>query len=242
MSFYVTLPSDSSMQYFPENKISHFTTQLPTPFNLNGQYEVGLSEIIYPHSWQNINIFNNSFHYDIGDGKLIQKKVEVGCYDTMFEIIGAIQSLLPKNPSKFTLSYNKSTKKVKINVSQGSTLYLENLSEILGFPKHTIVKGNMKGEYVSDAWSTYSFFYIYSDIVVPQIVGHMQAPLVKIVKVKGNDGEIISQYYGRPQYVPLMRNSFQTIDIELRLNSGDFIPFQRGKVIVVLHFRPRQIL
>ncbi|GFS68548.1 uncharacterized transposon-derived protein F54H12.3 [Trichonephila clavipes] len=104
------------------------------------------------------------------------------------------------------------------------------------------IKGNMKSEFVADAWSNFSVFYVYSDLISPQIVGDTQAPLLRIVRTKGKDGETISQYYDRPQYLPLVRHSFQTIQSELRLNSGDFVPFERGKVIIVLHFRMRQIL
>ncbi|GFU30336.1 uncharacterized protein F54H12.2 [Trichonephila clavipes] len=57
--------------------------------------------------------------------------------------------------------------------------------------------------------------------------GDTQAPLLRIVRTKGKDGETISQYYNRPQYLPLVRHSFQTIQSELRLNSGDFVPFER---------------
>lgn len=46
MSFYVTLPSDSSLSYFSENKISHYVTQLPTTLDLKGEWEVGLVELI----------------------------------------------------------------------------------------------------------------------------------------------------------------------------------------------------
>jgi hypothetical protein len=53
--FHVTLPSDSSMSYFPDNTIAHFTTQLPETIQLDGDYEVGLAEIIYPHSWYNLD-------------------------------------------------------------------------------------------------------------------------------------------------------------------------------------------
>ncbi|GFU93840.1 uncharacterized protein TNCV_1660641 [Trichonephila clavipes] len=100
----------------------------------------------------------------------------------------------------------------------------------------------MKSEFVADAWSNFSVFYVYSDLISPQIVGDTQAPLLRIVRTKGQDGETISQYYDRPQYLPLVRHSFQTIQSELRINSGDFVPFERGKVIIVLHFRMRQIL
>ncbi|GFY29337.1 uncharacterized protein TNCV_4724651 [Trichonephila clavipes] len=189
MSFYVTLPSDSSMHFFPENKISHFKTQLPSPVCLNGEWEVGLSEIIYPHSWLNVNETNNYFLYKAGDGNIsstVKRTIDVGCYETMLDIISAVQLALPKNPNRFTIIYNKATKRVKINAVQGSSLHLENLGELLGFKRNAIIIGK--------------------------------------------DGETISQYYDRPQYLPLVRHSFQTIQSELRLNSGDFVPFERGQI------------
>ncbi|GFW86214.1 uncharacterized protein TNCV_4779261 [Trichonephila clavipes] len=91
----------------------------------------------------------------------------------------------------------------------------------------------MKSEFVADAWSNFSVFYVYSDLISPQIVGETQAPLLRIVRTKGKDGETISQYYDRPQYLPLVRHSFQTIKSELRLNSGDFVPFERGTQTVI---------
>ncbi|GFS97403.1 uncharacterized transposon-derived protein F54H12.3 [Trichonephila clavipes] len=124
-----------------------------------GEWEVGLSEIIYPHSWLNVNETNNYFLYKAGDGNIsstVKRTIDVGCYETIF--------------------------------------------------------------------------YVYSDLISPQIVGDTQAPLLRIVRTKGKDGETISQYYDRPQYLPLVRHSFQTIQSELRLNSGDFVPFERGQI------------
>ncbi|GFT59538.1 uncharacterized protein TNCV_3406361 [Trichonephila clavipes] len=148
----------------------------------------------------------------------------------MLDIISAVQLALPKNPNRFTIIYNKATKRVKINAVQGSSLHLENLGELLGFKRNAIIIGNMKSEFVADAWSNFSVFYVYSDLISPQIVGDTQAPLLRIVRTKGKDGETISQYYDRPQYLPLVRHSFQTIQSELRLNSGDFVPFERGQI------------
>ncbi|GFU95599.1 uncharacterized protein TNCV_3332661 [Trichonephila clavipes] len=233
MSFYVTLPSDSSMHFFPENKISHFKTQLPSPVCLKGEWEVGLSEIIYPHSWLNVNETNNYFLYKAGDGNIsstVKRTIDVGCYETMLDIISAVQLALPKNPNRFTIIYNKATKRVKINAVQGSSLHLENLGELLGFKRNAIIIGNMKSEFVADAWSNFSVFYVYSDLISPQIVGIHRLLLLRIVRTKGKDGETISQYYDRPQYLPLVRHSFQTIQSELRLNSGDFVPFERGQI------------
>ena len=53
--FYLTLPSNSSSEFFPENTLTHYLTKLPRPIDLSGgQWEVGLSEIQYPHTWYNI--------------------------------------------------------------------------------------------------------------------------------------------------------------------------------------------
>lgn len=50
-SFHIILPSNSSMELYTENKISHFTTQLQHPFRVFQPYEVGLAEITFDHCW-----------------------------------------------------------------------------------------------------------------------------------------------------------------------------------------------
>ncbi|GFW61601.1 uncharacterized protein F54H12.2 [Trichonephila clavipes] len=146
-----------------------------------------------------------------GDGNIsstVKRTIDVGCYETMLDIISAVQLALPKNPNRFTIIYNKATKRVKINAVQGSSLHLENLGELLGFKRNAIIIGNLKSEFVADAWSNFSVFYVYSDLISPQIVGDTQAPLLRIVRTKGKDGETISQYYDRPQYLPLSSFTF----------------------------------
>ena len=65
--FYVTLPSNSSMQYFADNKTSNFVTKLSRPLQLNGECELGLAEIDYPHTWYNIREGKNSVEVYIPD-------------------------------------------------------------------------------------------------------------------------------------------------------------------------------
>jgi len=52
--FYLTLPSNSSMALFPDNTLSDYTTQLLRDFALVGSWEVAVSEIMYPNTWNNI--------------------------------------------------------------------------------------------------------------------------------------------------------------------------------------------
>lgn len=59
--FYVTLPSNASIQYFPRNTQSSYRTKLSQPLFLSGQWEVGLSEIFIPRNWFNIGEHNNEY-------------------------------------------------------------------------------------------------------------------------------------------------------------------------------------
>ena len=46
---YVVLPSNSSMEYYPDNTLANFKVKLGRPLVLSTPYEVALVEMIYPH-------------------------------------------------------------------------------------------------------------------------------------------------------------------------------------------------
>lgn len=48
---HLTLPSNSSLKKFPDNVTAEYTTALIGPLQLEGEWEVGLSEISFPHSF-----------------------------------------------------------------------------------------------------------------------------------------------------------------------------------------------
>lgn len=47
-AFYITLSSDSSKDFFQDNTIAHFTTQLARPIHLTSAYEVAVCEVFLP--------------------------------------------------------------------------------------------------------------------------------------------------------------------------------------------------
>ena len=54
-SFYVTLPSDGSMESFPESTISHFKNKLPTTLEFKpDEWELAMTEMQYPTSTFNV--------------------------------------------------------------------------------------------------------------------------------------------------------------------------------------------
>ena len=47
-NFIVTLSSNASSDVYPTNTLASFRTYLPTTIELDGKWEVGLTEITYP--------------------------------------------------------------------------------------------------------------------------------------------------------------------------------------------------
>ena len=54
MGFHIALPSDSSMMYFPKNKMLGFTTKLLHEIVLDGEWECGLTEVHYLLTFHNV--------------------------------------------------------------------------------------------------------------------------------------------------------------------------------------------
>ena len=53
-SFHLILPSNSSMKTFPDNKVNHYVNALSKRIELDGDLEVALFEIMFAHSWFNV--------------------------------------------------------------------------------------------------------------------------------------------------------------------------------------------
>ena len=74
--FYITLESNGDIANHPENTQNKFKITLQTPIDLKGEWETGLAQIIFPHSWHEKIMRNNHPHsifsiklHTPGDGK-----------------------------------------------------------------------------------------------------------------------------------------------------------------------------
>lgn len=66
-AFYMTLLSNSSMTYYPENRTTSFTVQLPRYMYLDGDWEVALTEIQYPYTFLNVENDENEIQLETYD-------------------------------------------------------------------------------------------------------------------------------------------------------------------------------
>lgn len=44
----------------------------------------------------------------------------------------------------------------------------------------------------------------------------------------------------RSQYIPVSRKQFETIEVNIKHDTEELVPFEFGKVLLTLYFRPNQ--
>ena len=99
---------------------------------------------------------------------------------------------------------------------------------------------NITGTNVCDLQRGFYSLFVYCDVVEHVVVGDVKAPLLRTVNITGKEGLTVNRIFQTVQYVPVQRKQFNTIEIDIRDDTGRPVPFQRGKVIVTLHFRRKR--
>lgn len=82
--------------------------------------------------------------------------------------------------------------------------------------------------------------FIYSDVCEPYAVGDTQASLLRIVSLDNANykfGATVVKHFAPIKYIPLMKNSFQNIIIDIRDAIGRPAAFEYGTLTLTLHFK-----
>lgn len=129
----------------------------------------------------------------------------------------------------------------------------KSISLQLGFDpqKDRILRHKSQGSRPADIrYGIPSDMYVYCDLVEPQLVGDTVAPLLKIVNIHNSDSSTTSRHdswgiqktvhFHDPHYVPVMKSAFETVEIDLRDNTGANVPFRYGDTCMKLHLRRSQ--
>jgi hypothetical protein len=244
--FYLTLPSDSSARYYPENTTACYKTKLSARVELDGEYEVGLAQLIYPHSWFNFNNVNREFYIDyehVNDGSGTRKIFPSGQF-TNEKTMAQVLSDWIEIPSIVFL-WNQWERKMKFVITNNDGVFRMSsaLADLLGYDG---TRGYGRGEYHADRTfdlnSNFRMLYLYTDIVSYSFVGDTQVPLLRVVNAQGIYGEMVQMTFTHPHYVPLAQTSFECIEVNINDELGKAIPFEFGKAVVTLHFRRKNKL
>lgn len=263
--FYVTCPSNSSMDMYPNNTLAHFTMKLNNALELFGDYEVGLSEIQYPMSWSNVRDDQNSFVLRYKKkvsapgrrGKEVHaiRRVPSGYYPSVEKLLKTMTDLATKESFKalgIALSYDQSTRRVTISTKEhsekeknrGSLKLKHDIARLLGFEKETLIKRNriVTSPFAALPSGGFHNMFVYSDIVEQQFVGDVQAPLLRILPVHNQSDEImLSKTFSKVYYLPVAKKRISEIDFKITDDTGRPVGFNYGKVVLVLHFRRKKV-
>ena len=136
----MTLPSSSSMNYEPNNTMAQFVTKLTEVIELEGNWEVGLMEILLPSRAHNVDEtgFHYSLHYE--DGSIDRFVMRSGTYATQSRVVRELRNIGKRdNVSMINWEYLASKKRIALkDVSgQGTTpmqlRMSEDLAAMIGF-------------------------------------------------------------------------------------------------------------
>ena len=230
------------MDTHPDNTLTHFYVTLPTPLVFEGDWEVGLAEFTYPHRW--FNVIDTKIMYGCSAGDTAPDFhlhfLPPGYYPNPVEMLENIKPPADHD-GLVSIKYNKYNQKIIIKTQDDVTINLfTKIKDLFGFNENeAIVMGIQKGSRVVDINPVHSMF-IYSNIIEHHIVGDTRAPLLRIVNVEGKPGETTTKLYDSPHYIPLKQKLIDTIEMDIRDDTGRAIPFVSGKLIVKLHFRKRR--
>lgn len=256
-SFYLTLLSNSSMTYFSENTTTNFSTKLPKTIKLDGVWVVGVVEFQYPCSMYTVQESQNVVHIakttkivgienESPSSVLYKTRIPATNYENTNQILSALN----KNPmlmDTINFRYDDVSKLVLRKILNNNVTRITlspTLALQLGFAPKTNFVTTAFGKYpVNLHLGLPSQLFVYSDIISPQIVGDVMSSLLRIIPLDPTKyiyGSYKMHIFSPAHYIPVMRREFDTIEIDIRTNTGEKIPFQFGISCVKLHFKRLQ--
>jgi hypothetical protein len=243
--FHITLLSNSSMDFFPNNKTANFTVHLPKSILLEGKWQMALTECHYQYNFWNVTKNNNSVHFAI-DYVHYQCQIPEGYYEKIEQIIEKLNEGTTPFLQNGFLQINSSNNYV--NFTESALLKIQGikfenrLALQLGYdPEDTIKPHLLKPVQPSDvSRGIPDEMFVYCNLAEPQLFGHEFAPIVRIINIPKKDthyGQSHHKEFQRLHYVGVSKKSFTNVSIELRDKTGNFLPFVNGTFMCVLHFK-----
>lgn len=244
-AFYITLPSNASQDLFPGNRIADYSVKLAKPVELKGCWEVALTEIQYPHTWNTLSKKDAKFTAVRERPRMVfEGTFPAGYYHSVGAVVEAINDVL-KETTHYTdlrLYHDNVQRKTFYRGHEDHTAFITygKLNRVLGN-----VQNRQRPDYLdrscSDVHGGFYTLFLYADMVQHQRVGDSYAPLLRCVQVSGENNSIVCMQYIKPEYLPVSKSHFDTISLQIRDDQGNIVSFKYGKVIVKLHFRPSRV-
>lgn len=259
-SFSITLPSNSSLDLFPDNTLGNYKVKLHRTISLppSENWQVALSEISLPKSWFNLTT-DLEFGIEVGGSVRTSDHsiIKAGYYETINEILDYMNNALKlfsglSTPPSLTLNKQQ----LSVTITAGKTtskdsVYLflvPELKDILGInfehlPKDidgaAIPVPVFHSELSVKLNSGFRNLFIYTDIISPTPVGNSYTKLLRILPVKSSTpfSEQLTVFFERPLYHKLLKTELDIIELDIKTDFGETVQFNFGKIVATLLFR-----
>ena len=247
MSFYMSLACDSSRGFYPDNRIGKFTTLLSWEVVLDGEYEVGLSELVMPIVRKSRNQQESIMYteYSSAPGYFRINTSQLMSPDDFHDL------QMPKTESGTPVfSFIVRGEKVVMTVAPGCIVYFMEVSpeivSILGF-EYGNYSGGLEGRQITALFpfksrGVLSFVYVYCNIIEYSYVGDSMVPCLRALSVIPGDDRFTVLRFENPHYTPVSKSRFSTATVEIADKQAEEVQFSKGLSMVRLHFRPKKKL
>ena len=237
--FYLTAPSNASYKTYTDNTQSSFKIRTAKVIDLS-RYAVALTEIQYPKSWLNVTDAAFEVYHANADKQTV--RLLAGRYVSIEQLVEAFQKQIEnlKLASAIIVHWDRVRMKTSISIrASGMSLSItRQFGQILGFESFHFSTGLATSQHHADIDEGMSAIYVYTNIVQNQLVGDSLVPLLRVVPIRGQDGELYrSEEFLHPHYLPTVKETTSELQFDLRRDDGTPISFQTGKVVLTLHFR-----
>ena len=245
--FYLTLPSNSSMDYYPENSVARYTTKLANTIELEGEWEVGLLEMSTPSEL--VNIVEERCYYIIYVNRRYHNRISIGILPKHSPLLNEMhrqqrtQAPIPDG-QPLMVQFQYIGRKVAFKLDPDhvhgeiAVRFSEDLANILGFSETVrYALDTTAPRIVSLNLDDIFSMYVYCDLVEHVVVGDTKVPLLRIVDKPLAKNRHMHTIFNPILYVPLQKKNFDTVEINIMTDTGEPMPFRAGKSFVVLEFR-----
>lgn len=233
------------MKNYPNNSPGHYFTQLPQEIDLTGDYEVGLAEVQFPKKIKNVASGQVWISFQREGSRPRKAYLEGGHFSSVYFLVSRLNELIDELQRELLIKFvwQAEMKRVEIISAEENCIFQlsETLQQMLGLPLSIIegkahVIGNREPQHILQS------VYIYCDLVSSRPVGDILAPLLRIIPLRNDTYSDVNHYiFEKPHYIPVSRQTFNTVEMLLTSDSGDEVPFISGVTIVTLHFRRTSI-
>ena len=262
--FYVTVTSNGSTKYFPDNTVGSFSNHLAEPIRLSDYagWEVGLTEITFP-TVRNHVVFSRD---DLICNVRMERSHNQGALSVVVRLRPFYDAVSFASMFKAAMKTSRlpnANLGIKVRVPYGKNLIMfellpwffvsfsEKVWKVLGLDSKlaTVSKymlgnpdKNVKAYGMVNSRAQCRSVWVYSNCCMYRIVSDVRVPLLRTVEIRDGETDVIHRVFTHPYYLPVSQSFLPSLEMYLRDNTGKPLDFFSGETVATLHFKRKGVV